>query len=70
MRVDPTGEFPWLALAIVVVCSVIGGIVGNAVANSAEQTRNDEINNSDRNENSDFSEGESEYVICTRSFNL
>ena len=32
MRVDPTGEFPWLALAIVVVCSVIGGIVGNIVA--------------------------------------
>ncbi|MBR2971776.1 MAG: hypothetical protein IKC61_02475 [Clostridia bacterium] len=39
MYVDPTGEFPVLAILIIAICTVVGGIVGYQVANNVEEER-------------------------------
>ena len=40
MRVDYSGEFPWLIAVFVLACTIGGALVGNAVANKIEDDRN------------------------------
>ena len=67
MYVDPTGEFSWLAFIVIASCTIIGGLVGNAIANRVEEKRIEEIKsaNEDSLDNSKAAESEEIYVMPT-----
>ena len=64
-NVDPTGEFPWLILTIIVATTVVGGILG-----ATSDVKLSELNQNNDNESNDSANSEKDLTVSDKIENI